>query len=274
MIFVRDKGQMCNNLLQYAHLYAWGREHGKKTVSMRFAYKYQYFHICHTRWHWFITYLFAKWGAALHLIPCVTFPFEKGPDTTTQERKMLNLPCCVVEGWRVEYPMLFLKYRQEIVQLFTFNLPIQQKVKNWMDSNSSKESLRLGVHIRRGDYARWMEGKYYFTDHIYAAHITRFASLHPDRDVVVYISTNDKEVDVRQFRASCNLDSIHLLHGNAAEDLCMLSLCDYLIGPPSTYSLVASMYNDAPLYWMMNANAQEMQMENFRKFEQLFTQVL
>ena len=43
MIFARDKSQMCNNLLQYAHVYAWGREHGRKVISMRFSYKYQYF---------------------------------------------------------------------------------------------------------------------------------------------------------------------------------------------------------------------------------------
>ena len=45
MIFVRDKGQMCNNILQYGHVYAWAREHGQKAFSMRFAYKYRYFHI-------------------------------------------------------------------------------------------------------------------------------------------------------------------------------------------------------------------------------------
>ena len=37
MIFARDKSQMCNNLLQYAHVYAWGREHGRKVISMRFS---------------------------------------------------------------------------------------------------------------------------------------------------------------------------------------------------------------------------------------------
>ena len=39
MIFVHDKGRMANNMLQYGHVYAWGREHGRTTVSMRFAYK-------------------------------------------------------------------------------------------------------------------------------------------------------------------------------------------------------------------------------------------
>ena len=37
MIFVHDKGRMANNMLQYGHVYAWGRAHGRTTMSMRFA---------------------------------------------------------------------------------------------------------------------------------------------------------------------------------------------------------------------------------------------
>ena len=37
MIFVKGYGQMCNNWLQYAHIYAWGLENGVNTVSMRFS---------------------------------------------------------------------------------------------------------------------------------------------------------------------------------------------------------------------------------------------
>lgn len=48
MIFVHDKGRMANNMLQYGHVYAWGREHGRTTMSMRFAYKYPWFQICET----------------------------------------------------------------------------------------------------------------------------------------------------------------------------------------------------------------------------------
>ena len=35
MIFVTDKGRMCNNILQYGHVYAWAREHGRKSISMQ-----------------------------------------------------------------------------------------------------------------------------------------------------------------------------------------------------------------------------------------------
>ena len=37
MLFARDKSQMCNNLLQFAHVYAWAREHDRSVMSMRFS---------------------------------------------------------------------------------------------------------------------------------------------------------------------------------------------------------------------------------------------
>ncbi len=39
MIIVKGYGQMCNNILQYAHMYALGREHGIPVISTRFDYK-------------------------------------------------------------------------------------------------------------------------------------------------------------------------------------------------------------------------------------------
>jgi hypothetical protein len=50
----------------------------------------------------------------------------------------------------------------------------------------------------------------------------------------------------------------------------MLSECDYLIGPPSTFSMVAAMYRDIPLYRMDSADAQSMTTEGFLLFEYWF----
>ena len=125
MIFVRDKGRMCNNILQYAHVYAWAREHGRKTMSMRFAYKYPYFHLCDTPWHNFATYTFAKYGAKWGLIPVVSFHQEEA-DTTAQEQAMLAKKLIVAEGWYARWYDLFLKYKDEILQLFAFHPNIEK----------------------------------------------------------------------------------------------------------------------------------------------------
>ena len=46
---------------------------------MRFAYKYPWFRICHTRYHHFLTYVFAKYATKWGLIPTVRFD-EEGAD--------------------------------------------------------------------------------------------------------------------------------------------------------------------------------------------------
>ena len=272
MIFARDKSQMCNNLLQYAHVYAWGREHGRKVISMRFSYKYQYFHICHTNLTGFGWYLFAKYMAAIRLLPTASFK-HRDCNREALERKMLRHRNIVVSGWFVRYYDLFLKYRDEICELFTlddqYTAPVKAKMQE-VEQNSREKTVRLGVHIRRGDYAQWRDGQFFFSDEVYAAHINRFAEMHPDETLHVYLSTNDPSVNEEHFQKLCPKVCIHHLQGSAPEDLFMLSECDYLIGPPSTFSMVAAMYRDIPLYRMDSADAKSMTTEGFLLFEYWF----
>ena len=272
MIFARDKSQMCNNLLQYAHVYAWGREHGRKVISMRFSYKYQYFHICHTSLTGFGWYLMAKYLAALKLLPTASFK-RRDCDREALERKMLRHRHIVVSGWFVRYYDLFLKYRDEICELFTldrqYTEPVEAKMQR-AEASASGSIIRLGVHIRRGDYAQWRDGQYFYGDEVYAAHINRFAEMHPGKVLHVYLSTNDLNVTEARYLQLCPQVRVHHLQESAPEDLYMLSVCDYLIGPPSTFSLVAAMYRDLPLYRMDTANAADMTEEGFRLFSYWF----
>ena len=274
MIFARDKSQMCNNLLQYAHVYAWGREHGRKVISMRFSYKYQFFHICHTNLTGFGWYLFAKYMAALKLLPTASF---KHSDCNREalEQKMLRHKHIVVSGWNVRFYDHFLKYRDEICELFSideqYSLPVDEAMKA---AEAGEKGVRLGVHIRRGDYAQWQYGKYCFNDEVYARHINRFATLHPEETIYVYLSTNDPEVSAETYQQLCSKVRIHLLQGSAPEDLYMLSACDYVMGAPSTFSLVAAMYRDIPLYRMDSEDEKLMTAEGFRKFDYWFRRII
>ena len=279
MIFARDKSQMCNNLLQYAHVYAWGREHGRTVISMRFSYKYQYFRICHTRLTGFLWYLLAKYLAAIGLLPTASFK-HADCDREALERKMLRHRHIVVSGWHARWYDLFLKYRQDICRLFTidetYTLPVaQQMTQAEAESRQGAGAVvRLGVHIRRGDYAQWADGRYFYADEVYASHINRFAEMHPGESVHVYLATNDPAVSADRFGLLCPAATLHHLNGNAPQDLFMLSECDFIIGPPSTFSLVAAMYRDIPLYRMDTADANEMQPDAFRKFDYWFRRII
>ena len=269
MIYVRDKGQMCNNVLQYAHVYAFAREHGRRSVSMRFAYKYQYFNICKTRGHNFFRYLWAKTACTRGWIPTVSYD-TPGEVSAAKEQAILRPGSVVVQGWEVRFYDLFLKYIDEIRSLFGFLPEVSRAVAPLVAEGGG--GVRLGVHVRRGDYARWKGGRYLFDDRQYARVAASFAALHPGTKLTVYVCSNDPNLDPDVYRKVLPDAKIIFPKGNPGEDLCLLSQCDALIGAPSTFSLVASMYRDLPLYWIEDPD-KPLEECDFGRFERLFKEI-
>ena len=272
MIFASDKGRMCNNILQYGHVYAWARENGRKSISMRFSYKYQYFNICHTRGHNFFSYVVAKYGAKWGLIPTVVYNDDSEQTAKKNEEFMLSHSTFVVKGWYVRFYDLFLKYRQEILSLFTFDKAILNKTHAFMGKKADDE-LRLGVHIRRGDYKTWHNGRYFYDDEVYQDYIQQFRNLFPDKKLTVYVCSNDPALNKASYHEALKDIKIVFPQGGQEDDLCLLSECDYLIGAPSTFSLVAAMFHDIPLCWMKEKNV-SLSLASFGKFAELFRNII
>ena len=271
--YVHDRGQMCNNILQYGHIYAWARKNGARALSMRFAYKYQYFRICHTRSHTFLTYLLAKTAARLKILPTSDFDLEPQNDEAGMDRLLRRHRRVWIDGWRVHFHDLFLRYRDEICSLFAFLPEVEnaavQRMNPWLHRD---DCLLLGLHIRRGDYARFLGGRYFYDDAVMQRLVSQFCHLHPEKKVEVFVCGNDPQLDAEAYRRSVPQAEFVFPNGNPGEDLCVLSHCHYLIGPPSTFSLVASMYHDVPLYWIEQAEAPLMP-ESFKRFDYLFRQL-
>lgn len=262
---------MCNNILQYGHLYAWGREHGRQTVSMRFAYKYRYFHICHTRHHNFLVYAAAKYAAKLGLLPVADFGVDAPNDPERQEQLLLSHRHIVAEGWYARFYDLFLKYKADIIALFDFDKAVRRPVDRLIASQP-RTDVRLGVHIRRGDYRTWHGGRYYYTDAQYVGQIRQFIDLHRGQSVQLFICGNDPSLDEAAFREALPGVPLSFPKGNPAEDLYLLSRCDWLMGPPSTFTLVAAMYRDVPLCWIEDAEARLTE-ASFGHFDELFKNI-
>ena len=270
MIYVRDKGRMCNNLLQFGHVYAFAREHGRKAVSMRFAYKYPWFEISHSRHHNSFRYLLAKTMAKAGVFPVVSYntPGEISPE---KERKILSARNVVVEGWEVRFYDLFLKYRTEITAMFGFLPEVRHAVTPLLES--AGKSLKVGLHVRRGDYATWQQGKYLYSDRQFAEVVKRISRLYPDRKITCFVCGNDPTLDPDIYRRQLPDIEFIFPNGNPAEDLCLLSECDLLAGPPSTFSLTAAMYRDIPLYWIMDPE-KEITEDSFGRFAELFKKII
>lgn len=270
MIYARDKGRMCNNLLQYGHVYALARANGRRALSLRFAYKYPYFKISTTPGHNFFRYALVKYAAKAGLLPVVNFD-TPGEDCTRRAQEILRHRNVVVEGWEVRFYDLFLQYLDEIRELFAFTSAIEAHVSKVLEND--RADIRIGLHIRRGDYARWNGGKYFYYDRQYVEIANRLIALYPGKRITLIVSGNDPSLDKDAYRKGVNGADIIFADGNPGEDLCLLSHCDVLAGPPSTFSLVAAMYRDLPLYWIKNPAA-PISEKSFGRFADLFRHII
>ena len=270
--------------MQHGHLYAWGREHGRKTMSMRFSYKYRYFHICHTPYHNFAIYLFAKYAAKWGLLPVADFGVDAPNDPDRQERLLLSHNHIVAQGWYARWYDLFLKYKQDIIGLFQFDEKLKLAVDRRLASLPAAD-IRLGVHVRRGDYRTWHQGRYFFTDEQYINLIRQFLTLHEGKRIQVFVCGNDPQLDEDSYRQALAIPDLRsptrslsappylfFPKGNPGEDLYLLSQCDWLIGPPSTFTLVAAMYCDRPLCWVEDADM-TLSPSSFAYFDELFQKI-
>lgn len=269
MIFITGYGQMCNNILQFGHVYAWAKERGVKTVAMRFCYKYPYFAISSLRGYNIFTYLFAKYGAKAGLIPRVDFNGEQPPDASILHR-LLTERFIVAGGWEFRDYDAFLRNKDQLRKLFAFRPSIVRRVDASLPAFT--QGIRLGVHVRRGDYARWHGGRYLYSDADYLAIIRSFAAAMPGQRLQIIIATNDASLSADVYRKALDCD-VFAPGGNAAEDLYALSTCHYIISPPGTFSLVASFYNDTPLYWITDKHEPPAP-HAFRTFNELFRQII
>lgn len=276
MIYVRDKGRMANNMLQYGHVYAWGREHGLRTLSMRFAYRYPGFSISFTPGHNMFRYLYAKYMGKIGLLPVISWddPDPTAAEIQEREKRMLARGSKIVEGWNIRYYDLFEKYLSEIKEMFAFTPAVKRSVASFLKSSGiNGDEVSLGLHIRRGDYERWQGGEYFYDDATYRIIARELMEegrrRFPDRRLRLIICTNDQSISHGKYPEGFPEGTVVSRLG-AAEDLYMLSECKLLAGPPSTFSLVAAMYNDTPLAWVKNPAAPL----EFHQFNYLFRRII
>ncbi len=145
----------------------------------------------------------------------------------------------------------FIKHSVFIQSLFIPEIKIGALVAERMQALKAKGSSIVGVHIRRGDYAHHLGGKYYFEDIVYRNYMNQINHLLGTDNTLFYIFSNEA-IDIANFSGL----NIHFFNDQLpVTDLWAMSKCDYLMGPPSTFSMWASFWNNSPLWFMEDDNS-------------------
>jgi hypothetical protein len=113
----------------------------------------------------------------------------------------------------------------------------------------TRADVLVGVHVRRGDYAKYYGGEFFYDNATYKRWMTAVAAeLEARGKSPLFILCSNENVELADF-APLRVQSGP---GTAMRDLYTLAACDYIMGPPSSYSSWASFVGDGQLLVLRN----------------------
>ncbi|MBC9911138.1 alpha-1,2-fucosyltransferase [Chitinophaga varians] len=244
VVLTKLYGQTSNNFLQFIHLDSFCREHN---IPFHSPYFRKYFKHYPALQEYGVNYskVLMKFFIRTRLYKVLSFAdIEQIPFYKDMLRRKKRLFC---EGWYFESKETAFKNRKLYQRLFTPDIdqePLQQQYLK----KQNNETI-IGVHIRRGDYKEFLNGQYYFEDDVYIDKIKQLLS-GIDTPHKIIIFSNDEALNkanyTRHFNAVFSDNPVHIDHF-------LMSRCDYLIGPVSTFTMWASYIGETPLYHIRTA---------------------
>ena len=163
------------------------------------------------------------------------------------------------QGWLFSAPGLLHKHRDSIIDYF---IPIKKhndNITNLIQKIKKNADIIIGVHIRHGDYSSFEGGKYFYSLEVYAKIMKNLLKFFRNKKVTFLVCSNEKQ-DISIF------DELNIVIGtnHLIEDMYSFTKCDYIIGPPSTFTMWASFYGSVPLYIMDTASDHPNSLEEFK----------
>lgn len=140
------------------------------------------------------------------------------------------------------------QYADSIRAFFTPVSAHKKNVESCIRAARTRCNLLVGIHIRRGDYATHGGGRYLYEVADFVRIMKQIEHLFDDKSVGFLVCSNEKLQRNLFDGLNC-----HFSNNPAIEDMYCLAACDYLVGPPSTFSLWACFYGSVPLYFIQEA---------------------
>lgn len=154
-----------------------------------------------------------------------------------------------IKGWSTRTDTRYLQQTlPELKRIFRPKEDIMRRAESLISGLHQESDIIIGVHIRRGDYATWNDGRFFFSLKDYHQFMLRIQELHKGKRVSFFVSSNeDFSLDIFE---GCHCQRFGKEPSGAILDLYALSLCDRIIGPFSSYSRWASFIGEVPLCFL------------------------
>jgi hypothetical protein len=178
-----------------------------------------------------------------------------------QTRRYIDRTCLLfLDGWLFKAPAWFEKHGQAIREFFAPLPELEARAAAAAGRARENCDVLVGVHIRQGDYKEHLNGKYFYESEDYARIMRETSDLFPGRKVGFLVCSNRPQ-DPQRFAGMSWMTG----DGHPVADLYSLAKCDYIFGPPSTFSQWASLYGNVPL-WIVRGRWESPGIEKFEVF--------
>ena len=178
-----------------------------------------------------------------------TVSFDNELDHPYYKSLILKSKILFCDGWVFSHENT-LKYRSLYQQLF--NPAIDKSFLNtvWLNKTNKNEKI-IAIHIRRGDYKTYADGIHFYEDDVYIDKMHQMQS-NLNYNCKFIIFSNDNDLDTSKYNK--RFEKIMISNNTVVIDHYLMSRCDYIIGPPSTFSIWASYIGETLLYHFLNKN--------------------
>jgi len=163
----------------------------------------------------------------------------------------------LIDEWNLLYTPKIQEHRNIISDIFSFK---EEYINDIHILNSEESKTTIGLHIRRGDYKIWKNGKYFFSLPYYASLIRFYTEKYPSS--VVIVCSNE---DLKTAGLNANITSSSS-NASFITDLWILAHCDFIIGPPSTFNAWSSFIGNKPLYTIKSEDETQ-SLDKFKIFD-------
>lgn len=303
VLYTHGGGRLGNQLLRFAHWMAWAREHEGEVEVIDMAFwpyaelfqQWKSHPACvypmrphrldaaARQFRWLPGWLGQRGARYLHGAVHATGRWWPGwqmvalddpagesldlesPDFFSSAAKHRVTTCA---GWKVSGWNFLAKHQAVIRECFRPEPGFARCAEKFIAPLRGKYDVLAGLLIRQGDYRTWREGRFCFSAGTYAGWIRQLIDLHPGRRIAVVIACDERQ----ELSAFAGLPC-HFASGSANagghwfESFVELSLCDFVLSPPSTFGAMAAFVGGRPL-WPLLATGQTL------AFDQLITDAL
>jgi hypothetical protein len=255
MIIISNKpGQLGNLLFIYANFLAYGIENNLAIVNPSF-YEYRSyfastsgFSFHRNKLVYSACYVICRVLSRLNIKTAFinVMALDWSEEVDLEKAPELKSTFCFVQGWLYRSERLLTKHRETIKDFFKPSASLNDKLNDFFYTKFSdtRETI-IGIHIRRGDYKTFENGAYYYSMETYAGIIKQLSELFKDKNPHFLICSNESVNLPNEDMTGIKMTSAP---NHELLDMYALARCHYIAGPPSTYSMWASFYDNTPLY--------------------------